>query len=110
MSFICTVCPCEALKGNKNNGDEGLHDSYNRGQCRDSVKNVIRHTEDGGRSVWRRPVIVLFHNDRCYDEGVERRQRVFAFFLTLGFNVKSVYSDTHLDQLCVISQRNNVSR
>lgn len=104
------VCPSEALKGNKINGDEGLHDCYNKGQCCGCEKNVIRLVEDGGRSVWRRPVMVLCHNDRCCDEGVERRQRVFAFFLTLGFNVKSVYSDTRLDQLCIISQRNNVSR
>lgn len=39
--------------------------------------------------------MVLCHNDRCCDEGVERRQRVFAFLLTLGFNGKSVYSDIH---------------
>lgn len=96
------VSPSEAL-----NEDEGLHDCYNRGQCRSCVKNMIRLVEDGGRSARRRPVMVLCHNDRCRDEGVERRQRVFAFFL---HTVKSVYSDTHLDQLCIISWHNNVSQ
>lgn len=89
--------------------DEGVHDCYNGGQFHGCVKNVIGLVEDGGRSVRRRPAMVRCHNDRCCDEGVEGRQRVFAFFQTLAFNVESVYSDTHLDQLCIISQRNNVS-
>lgn len=108
--FLPYVCPSEALKGSKNNRDEGLLDCYNRGQCHGCVKNVIGLVDDGGCLARRRPERApLCHNDRCGDEGVERRQRVFTFFLALDFNVKSVYSDTRMDQRFIISQRNNVS-